>query len=222
MNTAKSYLSATLGLVMLASIIAFSLPQTGHSSAAAAAGEKDVRVVNTAAEAVPVAILGTPGVNITNSPTVQVGNGTSNPVMVRDVDRHAREPFQFEVAVAGSLGATIMSDPMPIPAGKIAVIENISAFGKAPPNQRLQIGVLTRLAPDTSYRFHRLNFTAVKHPLVETAPTEYTVSQMVKIYCDSPEFFARVTRFFEGGEDGPLTFNFVVSGYFVDEMSPGL
>src|SRR5688500_5823858 len=109
----KKHLSASLGFVLLAGIMAVSLPQTGHSSFAAA--DKDVRVINALAEAIPVAIQGTPGVNIANSPIVQaqqnglwnvgvtgtvgVGNTEAAPLYIRDVGRPTSRPFLKEVTL---------------------------------------------------------------------------------------------------------------------------
>ncbi|CAN5262502.1 hypothetical protein BH20ACI2_BH20ACI2_25160 [soil metagenome] len=216
MTTTKNYLSATPGFVLLASIMAFSLPQTGHSSAMA--GDKDVRVINTAAEAVPVAIQGPPGVSIANSPTVTVGNSGSNPVIIRDADRPTAQPFQYEIDVTLDPGFGGQNANIPIPVGKLAVIENVSVWGTAPSNQRIQqIGIMTHVAPDNVYRFHKLNFTKEDGGF---SSKEYTASQMVRIYADTPGLYARVTRVAPVGDDPAVTFTFVVSGYFVNKTPP--
>ncbi len=227
MKTTKRYVSATLGFVLLAAIMAFSLPQTGHSSFAAPP-DKDVRVVNTAAEPVPVHIQGAPNVNVMNNPIVRaqqngpwnvgvsggvsVENSETVPLYIRDVDRPTARPFMREVVLNVPTGFGGENVDLGIVPGELVVIEQVSAFGVAPTSEVIeQFAILTRVPPDNTYRPHYLDFTS--RPSV-TGSNAYTVaSQQVRIYA-GPGSFARVARL---GSAAPLTFRFILSGYYANE-----
>lgn len=229
MKKLKHYLTASIGLILFVSVIALSLPQTGHSNIAS---DKDVRVINTPAEPIPVVAQGTtnvavqnvPTVNaqqsgawnvgITGTPTVQLDDSATNPVFVRDVDRPTAQPFQYEVEVTVEEGFGGQNAVIPVPVGKLLVIENVSAFGTAPADQRIsQFAILTHVAPDNVYRFHYLQFT--KQDNGYGTANEYTVSsQQLRLYADTPNAYARVSRV---SSTGRATFRFVVSGYFVNK-----
>jgi hypothetical protein len=225
----KHYITASFGLILFVSVIALSLPQNGHSSIAA---DKDVRVINTSAEPVPViqqgitnvAVQNVPtvkaqqsgawNVGITGTPTVEVGNNSANPVLVRDVDRPTAQPFQYEATVTLEEGQSGQNTAILVPAGKLLVIENVSVWGTAPSDQRIQqFAILTHVAPDNVYRSHYLQFT--KQDNGYGTANEYTVSsQQLRLYADTPNAYARVSR---ASSTGTATFRFVVSGYFVNK-----
>lgn len=233
MKTTKRYLSATLGFVLLAGIMGFSLPQTGHSSGSAAA-DKDVLVINTPSQPVPVVLQGVPAVGarqsgpwnvgisgttnvtgtvaISGTPTVEVGNSELTPVFVRDIDRPTARPFTREVELvlpAGNGGENVGLGILP---GELVVIEQVSAFGVAPTSEVIeQFAILTRVPPDNTYRPHYLDFTS--RPSVSGSNGYTVASQQVRIYA-GPGSMARVTRL-AGGPS--LTFRFVLSGYYADE-----
>ena len=231
MKKFKHYLTASLGLILFVSVIAFSLPQMGHANFPP---DKDVKVINTPAEAVPVAVQGTttvagsvnvantPTVNakqsgawnvgITGTPTVEVGNDAGNPVLMRDVDRPTAQPFQYEAVVTIEDGLQGGNASIPIPSGKLLVIENVSAFGTASASQRIQtFSINTHVAPDNTLRPHYLQFTPRDTGF---SSYEYTVSQQVRVYADTPGAAAYV---FRATSSGTATFRFVVSGYFVNK-----
>lgn len=115
MKKLKHYLTASIGLILFVSVIALSLPQTGHSNVAV---DKDVRVINTPDEPIPVVTQGTTNVAVQNvptvkaqqngtwkvdingTPTVQLDDSSTNPVFVRDVDRPTAQPYQKSVDIA--------------------------------------------------------------------------------------------------------------------------
>ena len=117
--------------------------------------DKDVRVINTPAEAVPVTLNGTgtvrgdvnvintptvnvgsmPGVNVVNTPTVKVDN--TQPLRV--VESSAREPFQSRIALADTIGGTGITG-FTIPAGKRLVVEFVSAWMSKPGGVFITIG----------------------------------------------------------------------------------
>jgi hypothetical protein len=224
MKKLKHYLAASIGLILFVSVIALSLPQTGHSTVAA---DKDVRVINDTSEPVPVAVQGTPTVNakqsgawsvgINGTPTVEVGNAAADPVFVRDVDRPTAQPFQYEAEVTLTPGQGGQNTVIPVPVGKLLVIENVSAWGTAPVDQRIQqFAIMTHVAPDNVYRSHYLEFT--KQDNGYGTANEYTVSsQDLRLYADTPNAYARVTRTSVNNSDSTVTFKFVVSGYFVNK-----
>lgn len=225
MKKLKHYLTASIGLILFVSVIALSLPQTGHSNIAS---DKDVRVINTPAEAIPVIAQGTTNVavqnvptvkaqqngawnvGITGTPTVQLDDSATNPVFVRDVDRPTAQPFQQEVIVTVNDGESGQNGFIIVPAGKLFVIEHVSALGSAPTDQTIDnVGVLTHILPDLSQRQHYLNITKQESAGVNF----YRVSQQVKLYGNG-SVGVRFSRF---PAVGTVTFRFTVSGYFVDK-----
>lgn len=222
MKKLKHYLTASLGLILFVSVIAFSLPQTGHSSIAP---DKDVRVINTLEEAVPITVQNTPtvkaqqngawNVGITGTPTVKLDDSAANPVFVRDVDRPTAQPFQYEAVVTLEEGQGGQNAVIPVPVGKLLVIENVSVWGMAPADQRIQqFAILTHVAPDNVYRPHYLHFTKQDNGY---GANEYSVGQQLRIYADTPNAYARVTRTSANNLNSTVTFNFTVSGYFVNK-----
>lgn len=223
MKKLKHYLTASIGLILFVSVIAFSLPQMGHANFPP---DKDVKVINTPAEAVPVAVQGTTtvagtvntkqsgawNVGIAGTPTVEVGNGAGNPVLMRDVDRPTAQPFQYEAVVTIEDGLQGGNASIPVPSGKLLVIENVSAFGTAPDSQRIQtFSINTHVTPDNTLRPHYLQFTRRD---AGSSSYEYTVSQQLRVYADTPGAAAYV---FRATSSGTATFRFVVSGYFVNK-----
>ena len=132
MKSLGNYVGASIGFILLVCVIALSMSNTLHS--APPVEEKDVRVVNTAAEAVPVTVQGMPqltgsvsvsntptvsaqqsgtwNVGISGTPTVSVGNPSSNPVMVRDVD-NAKQPFMRTVNLVLGANESFKSEQFP-------------------------------------------------------------------------------------------------------------
>jgi hypothetical protein len=97
-------------------------------------------------------------VNVVNTPNVNVANTTASPVLVRDVDNVARQPFHAE-AVGGFAdgGSTTRGLLIPtVPAGKRLVIEHVSAFARMPIGQSMVGGVLLADDPGAlvTVRFH--------------------------------------------------------------------
>ena len=146
----RNYLFAALGFMILVGSLALS----GSPASQAAPPDKDVVVVNTSAHPVPVQVQGTPNVNIANMPavgidasrnTVQVGNTTSSPVLVRDVDNPARQPFQAIVsATLNPSVAAFVQNVAIVPVGKRLVIEFVSAIADVPADQKVVISVFNQ------------------------------------------------------------------------------
>ena len=141
-------------LTHLASAVAALAILCWPAPASAADTKQDMRVINTPAEPVPVAIQGTAavtgGVQVTNTPTVgldpsqngvQVTNPDTAPIPVRDLGRPSRQPFQARVTAFIYGGESVgYSTPIPVPANERVVIQHVSmpvqssALGDNPPS----------------------------------------------------------------------------------------
>jgi hypothetical protein len=110
---------------------------------AGAATKSDVRVVNTAAEAVPVAPQGTTQVagtvNVGNSPTVTIGgmptvdvkNDPGDPLFVQEVGDPgpAETPFQRAGAIIVDDGESFGLENLDVPDGKDLVVQYVTVRG---------------------------------------------------------------------------------------------
>ncbi len=218
MKQLRNYASASVGLVLLVTVIALSVPQTGHS--ALTPPDKDVRVINTNAEAIPVDVRGVVkakqegawNVSIAGTPTVQVGNAAADPVLTRDVDRATAQPFHEETVLVLPDGFGGENAFIAIPAGKVLVVEHVSAIGTAPNDQFIAFSLGTRLSPDTVRVPHYLNATRSGI----TGGLIYQLSQQGRFYHDVGTLSVRAERQ-SGPTAGELTFRFTVSGYLVDK-----
>src|SRR5437867_3289252 len=105
MNKCKNYLSTAVSFVVLVSALVLMNPSTSHSQTS----NKDVRVVNTTAEPVPV----------------------------RDVD-NARQPFQEVALVVIPASSSSASSTFTVPAGKRLVIEYVSGNNTLFAGQKLR------------------------------------------------------------------------------------
>ena len=87
----KNYFLAATGMVILTGSLVHAQKGDGKAATTLAPSNstQNVKVVNTSAEPVPVTISGTS--------TVQISYAGGNPLLTRDVDNAARQPFQIEV-----------------------------------------------------------------------------------------------------------------------------
>jgi hypothetical protein len=220
----KNYLFAAIGLALLASVVALSSVQNGHGFAAGQS-DKNVLIVNTPTQAIPVAIQGTTNVtgnvNIENSPTVnahqngewnvgfrgtptvQVGNAPGNPVLTRDIDRPTAQPFQQNIFFNFGGGSPLPTEFISVPDGKVFVIEYISLIAQTTsPEDKLQ------------FSFVALNGTEALYgiPAVRDDSNIYVSSQSVRIYATG-RIMPRI-RHIVGGSASSVEMTF--SGYLVD------
>ncbi|MEQ1605434.1 MAG: hypothetical protein ABL999_11265 [Pyrinomonadaceae bacterium] len=213
----KKHITLSMGVILLTVVIGVSLPQTGHS--ALAAPDKDVRVINTPTEAVPVNVIGTPTVNasqqgvwnvgLVGTPPVRVTNGETNPVVIRDANYQAQQPYQAAVDLVIGPGQGGENAEIPVAPGKLFVIEHVSAFSST--DQTLDtFALLTHIAPDNTLRTHYLNND--RRQL--TTGGIYTVSESLKLYADAPGVVVRATRL---GSTDSVTVRYTVSGYLIDK-----
>ena len=123
MDKLKNLLIAIAGLVVMVGAIIAVTPATGQGQGGM--NGKDVNVVNT-----PTVLAQQSGpwtVGISGTPTVRVGNTAQAPVLGRDVDEPARQPFQRSGEITFAAGEVIAAVEFTVPDGKRLVIEYVSA-----------------------------------------------------------------------------------------------
>jgi hypothetical protein len=242
MNKFRNYLLATLGLGILVGSLVFSSSYASIASQGAldvkvvntatqpvptqAQGTTNIAGTVQAQQsgAWNVGISGTPDVNLASGAsvginpsgnTVQVGNTASAPVLVRDVDSPARQPFQdFNsidlVAPFGNTERVLFT----VPTDKRLVIEFISLLALMPADQKSTVTLRTFINdghPSTSFGKSFLVLTAQG---TFNATDIYTASQPVRIYADpGTEVFFLVSR---TSGTGSAQYQVCISGYFVD------
>lgn len=124
-------------LVFLAGLMIFAaLAPQGQ----AAPGSAPVTVVNTPLPVEAsitgtisgdVSVTNTPEVNVVNEPTVTVGNSATNPVLIRDVDNPAGQPYaEFRQATIPDGDRNGFAHFSAIPAGKRLVIEYVNVHAQ--------------------------------------------------------------------------------------------
>ena len=123
MDKLKNLLIAIAGLVVMVGAIIAVTPATSQGQGGTSG--KDVNVVNT-----PTVLAQQSGpwtVGISGTPTVRVGNTAQAPVLGRDVDEPARQPFQRSGEITFAAGEVIAAVEFTVPDGKRLVIEYVSA-----------------------------------------------------------------------------------------------
>jgi hypothetical protein len=208
--------------------------KTASASAAPTPNTVNVKVVNTAAETVPVTgsvtIGNTPAVDarqsgdwnvgITGTPIVNIGNTSANPALVRDVS-NAREPFMRSVdlgIIPDNTGAGAQFPACPnnpnlcsnaVPPGKLMVVEYISAWAYMEPGQRISANVETVGVPLRFYpviMFYQASTQAYGDILAGSNET--------KLYFWPGETVgARVRR---DSPSGNALVSMTISGYFIN------
>jgi hypothetical protein len=141
-----------VGLCVIVLAVAFTVPKSSLAADPGPAAGINVNVVNT-----PLPVQGTVNVgnfpasstvsgsvSITGTPNVKVTNTRSAPVLTRDVDNPALQPFQNSQVISTPAGLLGGDGTFTVPAGKRLVIEFLSFQGSWPAGQattRLFIGV---------------------------------------------------------------------------------
>lgn len=209
MKKLKNYAAATVGFVLFAAVVVFTIPQTGHGKLA---GDKDVVVVNSPRQPVPVAVQGTSSVNIANSPTVQLDNSAAKPIFTRDIDRPTAQPFQKSVDITLDAGENSKGVSIPVPNGRILVIEQISGFGTGVPGETVDFSILTNVPSQQGYEFHYLLTTRT-----EDVPgnISYRFNEQVRIYSNDVPF--PIMRADRSSANSSVNFKITVSGYLTNK-----
>ena len=165
---------------------------------------RDVNVVNTP---LPVDVTNT-SLDVTG--TVLVANPSTDPVLVRDVDNPAPEPFQTTVLVSVSEGNAVGSESMAIPPGKQLVVEHVSAVVSLPIGQKvIRVGVKTELSGSGLVE----HFLPATLQGTQTADRDiFIASQQTRLYAD-PQL---IVTFERDDFSGNASSEFAISGYLVD------
>lgn len=118
MNRLNRYALSILGLSVMLAIIA-----GVNATPTQASGSAPVTVVNT-----PLPVTGTVDIGNTPLPVTIAGDTTvSGTVKTQDVDNPARQPWQHKFTLPVSEGTVVTCDSADVPAGKLLVIEYVSA-----------------------------------------------------------------------------------------------
>jgi len=191
-------------IVLLLACVAFS-----PVAKASPGTTSNVNVVNTP----NVNVANTPTVNVGNQPTVTVATSTPTPLLVRDVDNPARQPFQDqETATFDALNPFTNVDSVPVPAGKQLVIEHVSVITTLPVGQKLLIASVQPFVGGMGTG-HFLTVIAQGTNAAGTA--DYSVaSQDIRLYADPGlpiSFHAE-----RNGTAGTGSVTFEISGYLIN------
>ena len=179
----------------------------------------NVNVGNSSANPVPV----TGTVNISGTPVVglDAANNTvkfdsvdntvkidpAMPVVVRDVDNPARQPFQVSVSpVAVTPGISAFVFMTQVPAGKRLIIEQVTSQGSVSSGAAVQMQIVTDLGGDETS--HAVVFTRQG---TDGVSDYFAASELTRLYAD-PNSPVTIRA---QGINGGGTFSFSISGYFV-------
>lgn len=227
----RNYALIGLAFAALTGMVALS----GQWVSQAAPSDKDVVVVNTASQAVPVQTQGvttvagdvnvanTPtvlaqqtgqwNVGLSGTPTVQVGNASSSPVLVRDVDNPARQPFQRELDPLVAVGQFTASDLFTVPAGKRLVIEFATASITTAPGTKMWVRIQTRVNGSTNE--HSL-LPELQGPFAASGSDFLLAAQSMKIYADPNTQVVAVVNVLGGTANANTGAAVVMSGHLID------
>ena len=217
MNRRKKYVITASALATLVITLAAPLPID------AAPPDRDVRVINTAAEAVPVTgnVSVSGSVSVSNTPTVNLGAGSSvainntnaNPVPVFNTNASdAFTPFQA-VANSTQSGNNVSTVTVAtVPAGKLLIIEYVSMAAQVPPGQHAEIMEIT-----TSAGLGGISFPFVIHaqPAAVIGDSLFRTNQDLRLYAAAGTTVSALFRRSSGA--GTATYQVAISGRLVNQ-----
>jgi len=198
--------------------VALVILTSGPAPAQAPPPSVPVTVVNTTANPVPtaavgttlVAFRGTPTINLASG-TVTVGNSVTSPVQVHNVN-DATTPFEGRLVFNIDPGNQQNHGSFTVPTGKRLVIEHISANTTGPSGQKFIAGLTSEVTGGGGLTWLVLQFQGT-FPL-STGPVDvFTLSQSMRVYTESPPVFI-VTR---TDITGSATADATISGYLVNQ-----
>ena len=224
MQKSKYPLFAACAYLALVGPLVVTMSRSGQAQSVPPAGasNKDVRVINTPAEAVPVSVVSLPAVQVSSLPAVLVGNGPGNPVpvrvsdlpevlIVRDADHPARQPFGFHDILVLENDDLVDQATFIVPEGKRLVIETITGSLNVPFAQLPSVSLHTRLnGVQVDYRLPLTFFARYPLPVVDV----YQFLHNLRIYADpGSEVRLSASRNGAGSQmSGLVSF----SGHYVD------
>ena len=197
---------------------------SGPRLSAAADTSKDVKVVNTPAESIPVTATGTVGlaagtqvgisgpVSLAPGANVEVSNTPDSPLHVV-APEPVRVPFQRSVDFHFLDGTPSSIMSITVPAGKRLVVELIGGIVETAEGTQVDFA----MSPVANGGGGTFYFPGVESRVTSGAfPRAYHFSASVRAYHDggSPMYVAAFRPWLEPW--GPATGRFVVSGYLVD------
>ena len=214
MKKPKNYVStALLGVLVLLS---------GAIPVNAAPPDQNVKVVNTAAEAVPVTgnVTVSGSVNVANTPTVNLAPGSSvginntaaNPVPVFTTNSSDNwQPFQAHASSIQSGTNVSTANIATVPAGKTLIIEYVAMDAQVPPGQHAEIMEIT-----VSNSGGGLSFPFVIHaqPAAVIGDSLFRSNQALKLYSVAGSTVRALWR--RNSSAGSATFQVLISGRLVD------
>jgi hypothetical protein len=140
---------------------------------------------------------------------VQIVNDATHPVPVRDVEQTGRQSFRAPVFCRADPGISFCNETLPIPAGKLLVIETISASVRVPTGQQPNVEIGVGGTP---------GFLTFVLPLqkILTGPSndEYTALAAVRLYVTPGEEILLTAD--RSPSAGSATALMKLSGYLVD------
>lgn len=177
-------------------------------------GGLSVRVVNT-----PLPVIGNLGISApilaqqSGVWNVGIRTNATTPILVRDVDNAAHQPFQASAEVDVSNGFEGENGNLAtVPAGKLLIMEHIGAQGFGPSGQKMAFRVNSRLSTS--------EVTPTEHYLVTNprgafgSQDYFEVSQSLRLYAGpGTTVVARIDR---DQPTGTALGRFTLSGYLVN------
>ena len=153
-----------------------------------------------------VGISGTPTVLLDpGGNTVRVASASDSPLIVRDRDNPALQPFAKFVGAELASGSATVSSEIAAPTGKLLVGEYVSAEISVPAGQRPHLIL-------SGQNDAPIFLPLISQGLLDNGMEDFVASDSVRLYSGAYEI--RVVR--AGGTDGTGNVNFTLSGYLVD------
>ena len=214
MHSFKNLLIASICLVALIGLIAAMTPVTSQGQGQGPP-TSNVNVVNTPS----VNVANTPTVNaqqsgvwsvgVTGTAAVHIVNELDSPVLERDVDQPARQPFQRGVSLAFPAGEGTANAEFTVPANKRLVIEYVSARISLTDGTLHWFSVRTAAGSSTGTHY----FASIS---IASLPNVYTISQQTRLYANPGSTVTIEARRIFNPDIGADSGSATISGYLVD------
>jgi hypothetical protein len=164
-----------------------------------------------------VSIAGTPTVALAGTPSVAIASTPAAPVLVRNGDEPGRHAFQQAVDVHFGAGEPSGTSYFSIPAGKLLVVESVSAAIDLPPGQIPKV----RLTANDNVPGASVTFSLAPTKLGgDQSFDKWEASHPLRIYQEGGPFTvlaADCTRStVDGTYPGFVDCSFTISGYLID------
>jgi hypothetical protein len=213
MNSFRTNILTATSLLILISLFVMTRSNTGYSDAA-----RDVKVINTASEPVPVTGTTTLSAPVQSQQSgawnIGINSSASSPLLVRDVDNPARQAFQKSISVTFQDGQSSVDQPITVvPSGKRLVIEQLTFRGDVASGRKMRATIRTIVNSNTA--FHQL---VLAEELFETH-ANFVTDHTMRIYADALTAVTAEVLVFADSVPSvgfPPTFIVSISGHFID------